>query len=152
MPRGRRDQDRRRLHQPAAAVGLTVTAATDAATAVGVAVAAATDAAAAPSAEAAAASAVTAASVAVAAAAISTTATAAEAISQTHTGSRAAADASRYSAATTGEVPVLRLRGQGQVPGSGLRVDQGDQEVHRPSRGAAALLAAPVAAVIRLLP
>ena len=89
---------------------------------------------------------------ALAAAAISTTATAAEAISQTHTGSRAAADASRYSAATTGEVPVLRLRGQGQLPGGGLRVDQGDQEVHRPSRGAAALLAAAVAAVIRLLP
>ena len=93
-----------------------------------------------------------AATVAVAAAAISTTATAAEAISQTHTGSRAAAEASRYSAATTGEVPVLRLRGEGQVPGGGLRVDQGDQEVHRPARGAAALLAAPVAAVIRLLP
>ncbi len=86
------------------------------------------------------------------AAASLTAAAAAEAISQTHTGSRAAADASRYSAAATGEVPVLRLRGQGQVPGGGLRVDQGDQEVHRPSRGAAALLAAAVAAVIRLLP
>ena len=107
------------------------------------AVAAATDAAAALAAAAVAAT--------VAAASL-TAATAAEAISQTHTGSRAAADASRYSAATTGEVPVLRLRGQGQVPGGGLRVDQGDQEVHRPSRGAAALLAAPVAAVIRLLP
>ena len=79
-------------------------------------------------------------------------AAAAEAISHTHTGSRAAADASRYSAATTGEVPVLRLRGQGQLPGGGLRVDQGDQEVHRCARGAAALLAAAVAAVIRLLP
>ena len=86
------------------------------------------------------------------AAASLTAAAAAEAISQTHTGSRAAADASRYSAATTGEVPVLRLRGQGQLPGGGLRVDQGDQEVHRPARGAAALLAAAVAAVIRLLP
>ena len=107
------------------------------------AVAAATDAAAALAAAAVAAT--------VAAASL-TAATAAEAISQTHTGSRAAAEASRYSAATTGEVPVLRLRGQGQVPGGGLRVDQGDQEVHRPSRGAAALLAAAVAAVIRLLP
>ena len=110
------------------------------------AVAAATDAAAALAAAA------IAATVAVAAAAISTTAAAAEAISQTHTGSRAAADASRYSAATTGEVPVLRLRGQGQLQGGGLRVDQGDQEVHRRARGAAAVLAAPVAAVIRLLP
>ena len=89
---------------------------------------------------------------AVVAAAATAVAAATDAISQTHTGSRAAAEASRYSAATTGEVPVLRLRGQGQLPGGGLRVDQGDQEVHRPSRGAAALLAAPVAAVIRLLP
>ena len=112
-----------------AAAATAVAAATDAAAALAAAAVAATVAAASP-----------------------TAAAAAEAISQTHTGSRAAADASRYSAATTGEVPVLRLRGQGQVPGGGLRVDQGDQEVHRRSRGAAALLAAAVAAVIRLLP
>ena len=130
------DQGEQDVHRrPRSAAAVVAAAAT--------AVAAATDAAAALAAAAVAAT--------VAAASL-TAATAAEAISQTHTGSRAAADASRYSAATTGEVPVLRLRGQGQVPGGGLRVDQGDQEVHRPSRGAAALLAAAVAAVIRLLP
>ena len=127
------EQDVHRRPRSAAAVvaaaATAVAAATDAAAALAAAAVAATVAAASP-----------------------TAAAAAEAISQTHTGSRAAAEASRYSAATTGEVPVLRLRGQGQLPGGGLRVDQGDQEVHRRSRGAAALLAAAVAAVIRLLP
>ena len=130
------DQGEQDVHRrPRSAAAVVAAAAT--------AVAAATDAAAALAA---------AAIAATVAAASLTTAAAAEAISQAHTGSRAAAEASRYSAATTGEVPVLRLRGQGQLPGGGLRVDQGDQEVHRPSRGAAAVLAAAVAAVIRLLP